>query len=152
MADLKETFFHPVVPMDFQYNYRVGPYIQRYLDGFKEKKITGVKCPSCGKVYVPPRMFCSPCNRKLDEFVEVSQEGTVENFCVGHVTLEKGQLKEAEDPYVLAMVKLEGTDDLLLARLGGLSPSEVKKGLKVRAVWKDEVEGDYFDLSHFEAV
>jgi uncharacterized OB-fold protein len=152
MGAPEETYFTPVVPMDFTYNYRVGPYITRYLDGFKEKKILGSKCPECSLVAVPPRKYCGVCNKVMEETVELGQEGTVENFTVGHVVLEKGRLDPADAPYVLGLVKLEGATSLLLARVEGVSPAEVKTGMKVKAVWKDPVTGDYDDLDHFEPV
>ncbi len=152
MGAPEETYLTPVVPMDFTYNYRVGPYITRYLDGFKEKKILGSKCPGCSLVAVPPRKFCGVCNKVMEEMVEVSQEGTLENFTVGHVTIEKGKLSPADAPYVLGLVKLDGATSALLAKVEGVSPAEVKTGMKVKAVWKDPVEGDYGDLDHFEPV
>jgi uncharacterized OB-fold protein len=152
MGAPEETYFTPVVPMDFTYNYRVGPFITRYLDGLKEKKILGSKCPGCSLVAVPPRKYCGVCNKVMDETVELGQEGTVENFTVGHVVLEKGKLNPAEAPYVLGMIKLEGTTSLLLARVEGVSPADVKTGMRVKAVWKDPATGDYGDLDHFEPV
>ncbi|MDD3718822.1 MAG: Zn-ribbon domain-containing OB-fold protein [Actinomycetota bacterium] len=152
MGAPEETYFTPVVPMDFTYNYRVGPYITRYLDGFKDKKILGSRCPGCGLVAVPPRKYCGVCNKVMEEMVEVGQEGTLENFTVGHVTIEKGRLAPAEAPYVLGLVKLEEATSALLARVGGIAPSEVRTGMKVKAVWKDEAAGDYDDLDHFEPV
>lgn len=150
MGAPEETYLTPVVPMDFTYNYRIGPHITRYLDGFKEKKILGSKCPECSLVAVPPRKYCGVCNKVMTEEVEVGQEGTLENFTVGHVVLEKGALKPADVPYVLGMIKLEGGTSLLLARVEGVSPADVKMGMKVKAVWKDPVAGDYDDLDHFE--
>jgi uncharacterized OB-fold protein len=152
MGAPEEAYFTPVVPMDFTYNYRVGPYITRYLDGFKEKKILGSKCPACSLVAVPPRKFCGVCNKVMDEIVEVGQEGTLENFTVGHVVIEKGQLGPADAPYVLGLVKLEGATSALLAKVEDIAPEDVRTGMKVKAVWKDPVEGDYGDLDHFEPV
>lgn len=152
MGAPEENFITPVVPMDFTYNYRIGPYITRYLEGFKEKKILGSRCPGCGKIAVPPRKYCGVCNRVMEEFVELSQEGTLENFTVGHVTLEKGKLNPAETPYILGLIKLDDNASLLLARVEGVNPSQVSTGMKVKAVWKDQVEGDYGDLDHFEPV
>jgi uncharacterized OB-fold protein len=148
----EETFFTPVVPMDFTYNYRVGTYVERYLAGFKDKKIMGSKCPGCGKVAVPPRMWCGVCNKKMEEFVELSREGTLENFTVGHVVLEKGQLSQAEKPQILGLIKLDGATTLFLAKVEGVSSDGVKTGMRLKAVWKDQVEGDYLDLDHFEPV
>ncbi|NPV60880.1 MAG: Zn-ribbon domain-containing OB-fold protein [Actinobacteria bacterium] len=149
MEEIKDTFLHPAVPLDFQNNYRVGAYMQRYLDGFKEKKILGAKCSQCGRVVVPPRKYCGDCNLVMEEFVELPQEGTLENFTVGHVVLEKGQLNRAEAPYVIGMVKLDGASNALLARLQ-VAPADARTGMKVKAVWQDQVEGEYSDLDCFE--
>jgi hypothetical protein len=145
-----EDFLTPVMPLDFVYNYRVGSYMERYLQGFKDKKILGSKCPDCGKVVVPARMYCGNCNAKMDELTEVAQEGSLENFTVGHVTLEKGALKPAETPYLLGMIKLDGVDSLFLARVEGLAADKLEPGVRLKAVWKDQAEGDYGDLDHFE--
>lgn len=151
MEAVKHEFFHPKVPLDFQYNNRVGIGIERFLRGFGEKKIMGSKCPSCGKVAVPPRTVCGACNAAVSEFVEVSQEGSLVNFTVAHVQMVKGQrLEKAESPYVLGLVKLDGADSLLLARISGMDPSDLKVGMRVKAVWKEEVQGDYTDLDHFQ--
>ncbi len=150
MSASEQDFIMPAVPMDFTYNYRIGPYMTRFLEGFRDRKIVGSRCGGCRKVAVPPRKYCGVCNRVMDEFVELPQEGTLENFTVGHVTLEKGRITPSESPYILGLVKLEDGASLLLARVEGADPAEVSAGMKVRAVWKEQVEGDYGDLDHFE--
>jgi uncharacterized OB-fold protein len=147
-----DTFLTPAVPLDFVYNYRIGSYMERYLEGFKERKILGSRCPDCGKVVVPARMYCGVCNSRMDELVEVAQEGTMENLTIGHVALEKGALKPAENPYLLGMIRLDGVNSLLLAMVEGIPVEEARAGMRVKAVWKDEVAGDYGDLDHFEPV
>ena len=47
-----------IVPLSFTYNYRVGAWLDKYIDGLGEKKILAVKCPECGKVILPPRQVC----------------------------------------------------------------------------------------------
>ena len=150
MEALDETFLTPTAPMDFVYNYRVGAYMERYLNGFKDKKILGSKCPGCRRVAVPPHMWCGICNKKTEELVEVSQEGTLVNFTIGHVVMEKGQLQPVEAPYLLGMIKLDGASSPLLARVEGIDLREVQTGTRLRAVWREPVEGDYQDLDHFE--
>lgn len=145
-----EAFFTPNVFLDFTYSYRVGPYTERYLEGFKDKKILGSRCPGCAKVAVPPRMYCGACNKKMEELLEVSGEGSLENFTVGHVVLEKGAVKPAENPYILGLIKLDGANSLLLAKVEGISAGAVKTGMRMKAAWKDQVDGDYGDLDHFE--
>jgi uncharacterized OB-fold protein len=147
-----DNFLTPAVPVDFVYNYRVGAYMERYLEGFKNRKILGSKCPDCGKVVVPARMYCGGCNSKMEELAEVGQEGILDNFTIGHVVLEKGAVKPAEKPYLLGLVKLDGADSLLLVRVEGVPAAEAKSGMRLKAIWKDEVAGDYGDLDHFEPV
>lgn len=153
MAEKAERLVVEVqVPLDFTYNYRVGQYLERYIKGLGEKKILGVKCSGCSKVAVPPRNFCGACNKAMDEWVEVGPEGTVENYTVGHVKVEKGVVEKLDEPQLLAMVKLEGATVPLLAEVKGLKPADLKKGLRVKAVFKDPAEDSLADLSHFEPV
>jgi len=78
MAEKPEKLVVDVqVPVDYTYNYRIGPYLEKYIKGLGEKKILGVTCPECNKVPVPPRKICGACNRVLDEWVEVGPAGTV---------------------------------------------------------------------------
>jgi len=139
-----------VVPLDFPYNYRVGPYIERYIKGLGEKKILGVKCPGDASVIVPPRKICGKCNAVMDEWVEVGPEGTIENFTIGHVNLNLGLVEKADSAYVLALIKLDGATSLIPALVQGVSPTDVEKGMKVKAVFKDPAEDSLADLSHFE--
>jgi hypothetical protein len=140
------------VPLDFTYNYRVGPFIERYIKGLGEKKILGVKCPGDGTVVVPPRKICGKCNATMDEWVEVGPQGTIENYTIGHVILNKGLVEKADSEYVLALIKLDGASSLLPALVKGVAPADVERGMKVKAVFKDPAEDSLADLSHFELV
>ena len=42
-----------------QYMWSTGVAMSRFLNELKKGKIIGRQCPKCGKIYVPPRMFCS---------------------------------------------------------------------------------------------
>src|SRR5674476_537783 len=129
-----------VVPLDFTYNYRVGQYVERYIKGLGQKKIMGVKCPGDSSVVVPPRKYCGRCNAIMDEWVEVGPEGTVENFTVGHVNLNKGAVEKADTEYVVALIKLDGASSLLPGKVQGVSPTDVELGMRVKAVFKDRAE------------
>jgi uncharacterized OB-fold protein len=139
-----------VVPLDFTYNYRVGPYVERYIKGLGQQKIMGVKCPGDDTVVVPPRKYCGRCNAIMDEWVEVGPEGTIENYTVGHVMLNKGLVEKADSESVLALIKLDGATSLLPAEVKGIAPTDVAAGMRVKAVFKDPAEDSLADLSHFE--
>ena len=140
------------VPLTFGYKYRVGAWLDRYIDGLAEKKILGVKCPSCGRVIVPPRSVCGICYKKPTEWVEVGPEGELKNFTIGYVKLDAGEIKDADEPYVIGMIKLDGADSLLTALVKGVEPENLKVGLRLRAVFADEPKGVVNDLTHFEPV
>jgi len=140
----------PLVPLTFQYNYRVGEYLERYLQGLAERKILGIRCPECKRVLVPPRSACGQCAARPDQWVELKPLGTVENFTVAHVSIDKGEIRDLPAPAILALIRIEGADSLLMARVENLNPGECRIGLRVRAVWKDKPEGNVHDLNHFE--
>lgn len=141
-----------IVPLGFTYNNRVGQYMERFIKGLGQKKIMGVTCPKCKKTYVPPRSVCGTCYGRLEKWVEVSQEGTLQTYTVGHVTIDNGEIKDAPSPYILGAVKLKNAFSLLTAVVKGAQPDQLKPGLKVRAVWKEPPEESYASLDHFEVV
>ncbi len=149
MAKEREIL-NSVVPLDFTYNYRVGIPLEKYILGLAEGKLLGVACPSCKKVVTPPRSICGICNEKLDEWVEVGPEGTVENWTIGHVRLEKGEAKDNDEPVLIGMIKLDGATSLMPGLIEGMRPEELAAGARVRAVFKAEPEGSVRDLDHFE--
>lgn len=139
-----------IVPIDFAYSYRVGQYLEKYIRGLGQKKLLGIKCPDCGKVVVPPRKICGACDSIMEEWVEVGPEGTVENYTVGHIKLNKGLVEKADPPTIIALIKLDGASVPLAGVLRGMEPGEVENGSRVRAVFKDPPEESLFDLDHFE--
>jgi len=150
MKATEKVVVKPVVPMDFTYNYRVGPYLEKYIQGLGEGKILAVKCGDCDKVIVPPRKMCG--TEVLNDWVEVGPEGEVVNYTVAHVTLDKGLMEKADPPKLLAMVMLDGATVPLLAEVKGIDASGLKNGLRVRAVFKDPAEGTLKDLDCFQPV
>jgi hypothetical protein len=150
MAEQERIVVNAAVPLDFTYNYRVGPYLETYIQELGGNKIMAVKCGGCGKVVVPPRKICGECNRLMDEWVEVGPEGTVENYTVGHVTLSKGLIEPADPPVMLALIKLDGATSLLASEVRGVEQADLKSGLRVKAVFADPAENSLADLDHFE--
>ncbi len=138
------------VPITFAYKNRVGHALEQYINGLKEKKILGVKCPACKKVYVPPRTVCSKCHKPIDQMVEVGQEGVLKNFTTAHVNIVNGEITGVQQPYIIGLIKLPGASSLISGIIKTPSVHDVKTGMKVKAVWKETTQGDYNDLAYFE--
>ncbi len=133
------------------FNWSVGKYGSKLLWALKDKKIIGVKCSKCGKVYVPPRKVCGPCFAPMDEFVPVSNEGEIEVCAIiqfGFVDPSTGKRRPV--PYGYAFVRLDGADTLMPHFLDSADPDKVKVGARVKAVFEQERTGSILDIRHFE--
>ncbi|MFE0629125.1 OB-fold domain-containing protein [Streptomyces sp. NPDC058864] len=130
------AFAEPVtgitVPARLEYTYAPGRAQTRYLAGLAERRTLGERCPSCRKVYVPPRGACPTCGVATDEQVEVGPRGTVTTFCIVNI---KAKGLDIEVPYVYAHIALDGAGLALHARIGGIPYDQVRMGLRVEPVW-----------------
>ena len=138
-----------VVPVSLDYLYAARPEESAFYRGLHEGRILGQRCPTCRKVYVPPRSACPTDGTPTAEEVEVSQTGTITTFCIVNVPF-LGQ--KISPPYVSAYVLLDGADIAVLHLILGVPAAEVRMGMRVRAVWKPREEWTYSleNIDHFE--
>jgi uncharacterized protein len=136
-------------PIRLHYLHTASAEESRYLRALGEGKVVGQRCPSCRKVYVPPRGACPTCGVPTTTDVELPDTGTVTTFCVVNVPFQ-GQRVPA--PYVAASVLLDGADIAFQHLILGCEPEEVRMGMRVRAVWKPPAEWGTTaeNISHFE--
>lgn len=130
------------------YQYLAGKLGSKFLISLRDKKkILGVKCEKCGKVFTPPRQTCERCFSNLENsWVELSDTGEVTNFTVVR-TDDKHHPRKA--PFILALIKLDGADTPMPHILEGIGPDDVKTGLKVKAVFSKEPTNTILDIDHF---
>ncbi len=138
-----------VVPVELDYTYEASPEESAFFRGLAEGRILGQRCPTCGKVYVPPRSACPVDGVATTDEVELAHTGTVTTFCVVNVPF-LGQ--KITPPYVSAYVLLDGADIAFLHLIQGIPADEVRMGLRVKAVWKPREEwGTTIEnIQHFE--
>jgi len=116
-----------------------------------EKKITATKCPTCGKVYIPPRKVCPVCFTENTEWVTVSDEGVVVTFSIARRPFASIP-KDKEVPVIWALIKLDGADTAMLHYLDEVKPEDLKIGMRVKAVFSEVRKGTIRDISHFKPV
>ena len=135
--------------MALPYSYFAGRVGSNFITTIRDqKKIMGVKCPKCNKVYVPPRQVCEKDFTDLREnWVDLKNNGEVTNFTV--VRYDDKHLPR-KAPFVLAMVKLDGADTPFVHILEGVKPDDVNIGMKVEAVFAEEPTNTILDIDHFE--
>ncbi len=122
-------------PTHLDYTVTAGAVTDEFLRTILEQRLVGRRCPSCEKVYLPPRSVCPTCSVRTEETVEVGQSGVIQTFSVIRIPFQ-GQV--LEPPYVCARIMLEGSDVPLLHIVGEIAPDDVSVGMRVEAVWNDE--------------
>ena len=130
-----------ITPVRLHYMHTASPGESFYLRGLAERRLLGQRCDVCGQVYVPPRGTCPADGVPTREEVELSESGTVTTFCIVNVGYP-GQ--KVTPPYVAAQILLDGADIAFGHLVLGCDASEVRMGMRVKAVWADE------GVSHFE--
>ncbi|CAB4718233.1 MAG: DNA-binding protein [Actinobacteria bacterium] len=143
---------HPVTgvitPVSLDYIYAASPEESTFYRGLNEGRILAQRCPTCEKVYIPPRSACPTDGTPTEGEIELSGEGTITTFCIVNVPF-LGQ--KITPPYVSAYVLLDGADIALLHLILGVSADEVRMGMRVKAVWRPEDEWAYSleNIDHF---
>lgn len=116
------------------YTYSPGRAQTAYINALADRKTVGERCPSCHKVYVPPRGACPTCGVATTDQVEVGPAGTVTTYCIVNI---KARGLDIEVPYVYAHIALDGAGLALHGRIGGIPYDEVRMGLRVEPVWTE---------------
>ncbi len=136
-----------------RYAWDAGIAIGRYLAELKNGRLVGVHCPNCGRVLVPPRMFCQDCFVPIDGFVPLQDTGTVVTFSICYVRWDMVRL---EHPLIPAVIAIDGASPGMgiLHLLGEVKPEDVRIGMRVQAVWKPAQErvGAITDIRYFKPI
>jgi uncharacterized OB-fold protein len=137
-----------ITPVELDYLYAASPEESAFYRGLAEGRILGQRCPTCEKVYVPPRSACPADGTPTNEEIELPAKGTVTTFCIVNVPF-MGQ--KITPPYVSAYVLLDGADIAFLHLILDIAAEEVRMGMRVEAVWKprEEWTTSIENISHF---
>ncbi len=134
-----------------KYVWSGGIAYSRYLEELKNGRIIGRSCEECGRILVPPRMFCDKCFRATDEWVYVKDTGTINTYSVSYLDADANRI---EDPILVAVIDLDGASEGIgiLHYVQNVDPKDLRIGMKLRAVWKPEKDriGSVTDIAYFE--
>ena len=139
--------------MSLSWRYGASWYFAEFMRALRdERRILGLRCPVCRRVYLPPRPVCGNCHVELREWAEVKDTGTVRAFTVVRTPIidpATGQPRPAS--YGMALIQLDGADTTLNHYLAENDLSKLRLGMRVRAVWREERVGRLNDIVHFVA-
>lgn len=131
------TEVYSVDPLTIRSHYEID-YIHSYAQDSEffralgQKKIMGSKCLKCGYKYATPRAHCMYCGSETEWF-QLPNEGRIHTYTTCYFGSEEFL---DETPFHLIMVEFEGVDSLFMARIVGVSPEDLKIGMKVKAKFK----------------
>ena len=136
------------------FNYTVGAEGSKFLNEIRDnKRFMGIKCPKCGKVYIPPRKVCGTCFVEMTEWVPVKDEGYLHTFTILRFAfLDPETGKEKPVPYGYAFIRLDGADTDLQHYVEIKDEKKVKIGARVKAVFEENRAGKITDVKHFAVI
>lgn len=133
------------------YKWDSGIAIGHYLNGLKNGVLLGRLCKDCGRVLIPPRMFCEWCFTPTSKWVPLLDTGTVNTFSLCYIAWNMERLKE---PQIPAVIEIDGASQGIgiMHLLGEVMPKKVNIGMRVKAVWKEpqERQGAITDIRYFK--
>jgi len=134
-----------------KYMWSAGVAMSRFLKELKNGRIIATTCRKCGRIMVPPRIFCEQCFRPTDGWTFVKDTGTINTYSVSFIAGDATRIKE---PIIVAVIDLDGASKGMgiLHTLGEINWKAVKFGMKVKAVWKlpKERTGAITDIKYFK--
>ncbi|WP_459963311.1 Zn-ribbon domain-containing OB-fold protein [Nocardia sp. IFM 10818] len=138
-----------VTPIDLSFKHTAAPQETEFLKALVEGRLLGARAGNDGKVYFPPRGADPRTGAPTEDYVELPDTGIVTTFCIVNVPFQGQRIKP---PYVAAYILLDGADIPFLHLVLGLEASDVRMGMRVKAVWKPREEWDYGldNILHFE--
>lgn len=115
------------------------------------KKILGIRCRKCEKVYYPPRSTCGVCFSKLteDDMTEIGPAGKVETYT--QVTYSE-PVHPRKAPFIYAIIKLDGADTGMAHFIDEVEYKDINIGMKVEPVFEEDRKGNILDIKYFKPV
>jgi hypothetical protein len=89
----------------------------------------------------------------LTDWVAVGDEGVLEAWTVVYLPIIDNRTGVTRDgPYGMGLIRLDGADTTLNHYLAETDTARLKVGQRVKAVWRDELQGAIDDILHFEVL
>lgn len=136
------------------FSYAVGLHGSKFFRELRDnKRILGIKCSGCGKVYVPPRKVCGPCFAQMHQFVEVGPKGVIGSFTIlRYAFIDPETGKQKPIPYGYGFIRFDGADTLFQHYIDIEDESQVRIGARVEPVFAEERKGTIRDISYFRII
>jgi uncharacterized protein len=103
--------------------------LSRFYDRLREGRLSTTRCPHDRDVHWPPRVACPRCHQEDLEWIDLPESGTI--FAFSAVLAGAPLSMEADVPYAVGLVDLDGVDLRLFGRIEGKSWTDLVIGERV---------------------
>ena len=138
--------------LSIKQRFSTGPVMGRFLAELRDNaRIMAIRARN-GRCLLPPREVDAHTMREGCDWVEVGPGGTIRDFdIVYYASPDPLSGETRETPYIICWVDLDGagSDAPLWHLLQVDDPAQVKRGMRVRAVFNEERHGVMEDIKHF---
>jgi len=133
----------------YKYKFNIT-HFQPFLEKLKEKKLIGLECSGCNRVFFPPRLVCGKCLVKPDRWVDLRETGTVATYTV--VYLKEPDTGEIiERPIVL--FKHDGADSVIITQLNpDVDFKDTYVGMPAKVSWVENPTGSITDIEYYDPI
>ncbi|MFX1364291.1 MAG: Zn-ribbon domain-containing OB-fold protein [Promethearchaeota archaeon] len=125
-------------------------HLQPFLNKLKEKKLVGLKCSGCNRVFFPPKSICGKCLMKPDQWVDLRETGEVSTFAIAYLKdPETDEVKEK--PMVL--IRQDGADTTFMIELNpDVEFKDTYIGMPVKVHWNENLSGNLNDIEYYDLI
>jgi uncharacterized protein len=134
----RRPFLLDFVPLEGEKHTRLAPFFDRLREG----RLSTTKCPRDGTIDWPPRVACPRCHTETLDWIDLPERGRLYAFSAVLGGAPLGM--EAEVPFAVGLVDLEGVPLRLYGRIEGRPWNELAVGETVRVETYDVGDGRYF--------
>jgi len=116
--------------------------LSRFYDRLREGRLSTTRCPNDGELHWPPRTACPKCHSEELEWVDLPEVGQIYAFSAVLGGAPLGM--EADVPFAVGLVDLDGAPLRLFGRIEGRPWKELHVGDRVRVESYDIGDGRFF--------
>ena len=131
----------------YKFKYNIT-HMEPMREKLKQKKLVGLQCSSCNRVFFPPRIVCGKCMVKPDRWVDLRETGRVATFTIAYIKdPETGDVQER--PIVCA--QLDGSDTSYPTQLNpDIAFKDTYVGMPIKVHWVENPEGGLMDIEYYD--
>jgi uncharacterized OB-fold protein len=136
--DLPKPFLLDFLPLESEKETRLARFFARLAEG----RLSTTRCSTDGRLMWPPRTACPYCHSEALDWVDLPTDGRLYAFSAVLAGAPLGM--EAEVPFAVGLVDLDGVPLRLFGRIEGKSWEALRIGAKVRVEPYSTPDGRWF--------